>query len=170
MTQREVKVISSQGNIFNLQQPVSLFQNLLAQQNFPTDVSQKIFNCLSDGTERYNVFHRDRFVEKSKKSSEVLHKVKLPLLTNKFIITDITCEKPKHKEKNCPKEITASQRKIDIAKGKGGQLQDILKYDVMGSNMLYDADVMAEHEKSKIIGEIQNLLSEQSILHDLGGT
>ena len=29
---------------------------------------------------------------------------------------------------------------------------------------------MAKHEKSKIIGEIQNLLPEQSILHDLSGT
>ena len=37
------------------------------------------------------------------------------------------------------------------------------------TNMLYDGDVMAKHELSKIIGEIQNLFLEQSILHDLGG-
>ena len=61
-------------------------------------------------------------------------------------------------------------RKIDIAKGKGGELRDILKYDVMESNMLYDGDVMSKYEKSKNIGDIQNLLPEQSILHDLGGT
>ena len=71
-------------------------------------------------------------------------------------------------QKNYPKEIATSQRKIDIAKRKGGQLRDILMYDVTESNMLYDGDVMAKHEKSKIIGEIQNLLPEQSILHDLG--
>ena len=99
MVQRAVKVISSQGNIFTLQQSVSSFRNLLTQQNFLTDVSQNIFNCLSDGTERYNVFQRERFVEESKKMSEIIYKVKLPLLTNKFIITDITCEKPKQKKK-----------------------------------------------------------------------
>ena len=44
-----------------------------------------------------------------------MHKVKLPHLTNKFIITDITCEKPK--QKKCLKEIAALQRKTDIAKG-----------------------------------------------------
>ena len=81
-------MISSQGNCFILQQSVSLFQNLLTQQNIPTDVSQKILNCLPDGTERYKVFHREQFVEKLKKLSKVIHKVKLPP-------TDITCEKPK---------------------------------------------------------------------------
>ena len=90
--------------------------------------------------------------------------MKLPPLTDKFIITDIICENSKQKEKNCPKEIAASQRKIDIAKGKGGKLRD------MESNMLYDGDVMAKHEKSKVIGEIQNLLPEQSSLRDLGET
>ena len=34
--------------------------------------------------------------------------------------------------------------------------------------MLYDGEVMAKHEKSNIIGEIRNLLPEQSILLDLG--
>ena len=163
MVQSAVKVISCQGNIFTLQRSVSWFRNFLTQQNFPTDVSQKILNW-------YKVFHREQFVEKSKTLSEVMHKVKLPPLTNKFIIIDITCEKLKQKEKNCLKEIAASQRKTNIAKGKGGELRDILKYDVVESNMLYDGDVIDKHEQSKIIGEIQCLLPEQSILHDLGGT
>ena len=54
--------------------------------------------------------------------------MKLPPLTNKFIITDITSEKSKQKEKKCPKEIAASERKINIAKGEEGELRDILKY------------------------------------------
>ena len=62
--------------------------------------------------------------------NEVRYKVKLPPLTDKFTITDITCEKPKQKEKNCPKETAASQRKIDIAKENGGEVRDILKCDV----------------------------------------
>ena len=41
---------------------------------------------------------------------------------------------------------------------------------MMKSSMPCDGDVMVEHEKSKNIREIQNLLPEQSILHDLGGT
>ena len=157
MVQQAVKVISSQGNIFTLQQSVSSFRNFLIQQNFPADVSQKSLNCLSEGTERHKFFHRERFAEKSEKLSEVIHKVKLPPLTNKFIITDITCEKSKQKEKYCPKETAASQRKIDNAKGKQGESRDILKYDVMESNMLYCIDVTAKHERSKIIGETQSL-------------
>ena len=102
------------------------------QQNFPTDVSQKVLNWLFDGTERYKVFHRKQFVEESKKLSEVIHKVKLPHLNNKFIITDITCEKLK--QNKCLKEIAASQKKIDMSKAR--ELREILKYDVMKSNML----------------------------------
>ena len=159
-----------QGNIFTLQQSASSFWNLLTQQNFPTDVSQMNLNCLSDDTEKDKVFHREQFIEKSKKVSKVIHKVKLPAVTDKFIITDITCKTSKKKEKNCPKEIAAFQRKIDIAKGKGGKLHNVLKYDVTESNMLYDDDIMTKHKKSKFIGEIQNFLPEQSVLHDLGGT
>ena len=142
---------------------------MLTRKYSPTDVSQKILNCLFDSTERYNAFHIEQFLERSKKSSEVIYKVNLPPLANKFIIKDTTCEKPKQKDKKFPKKMTASQRKVDIAKGKGAELRDILKYDVMESNMLYDGGVMAKHEKSKINGKMQNRLPEQFILHDLRG-
>ena len=133
--QGSVEVISSQGNIFILQQSVSVFQNLLTRQNFLSNVSTRIFNCFSDGTERYK----------------------------------ITFEKPKQKEKSCPNEIAASLENRHC-KRKMRRIARYLKYDVTESNMHYDGDVMAKHEKSKIIGEIQNLLPEQSVLHDLAGT
>ena len=166
MVQQAVKVIPNQENTLALQQSVSSFEILLKQQNFPTDITQKVLNCLSNGTEINKVFRRKPFVEQSKKLSEVIHKVKLAPLTNKFIITDMFCEKPK--QKKCLKEIAASQRKIDIA--KGDKLRGILTYDVMECNMLYDGDVMTKLEQSQIIAEIQNILPEQSTLHDLGGT
>ena len=68
--------------MFTLQSP-SVFRNILTQQNFPTDVSEKILNCLPDGKTRYKDFRKERFVEKSKKLSEVIHKVKLPPLNDK---------------------------------------------------------------------------------------
>ena len=104
---------------------------------------------LSDGRERYKVFHMERFVENSKKLSEVIHKVKLPPLTDKFIITNITCEKPKQKEKYCPKKITALQRKIDTAKGKADEFWDILKHNMTENNMFYDGDVVAKTQEVK---------------------
>ena len=118
MVQRAVKVISSQGNIFTLQQSVSSLRNLLTQQNFPTDVSQKILNCLSEGTERLKVFYRERFVEKSKKLSEVIHKVKLPPLSDKFIITDIICERAKQKEKTGQRKLLHHRGKSTLQKDK----------------------------------------------------
>ena len=122
MVQQAVKVSSSQGNIFSLQQLASSFQNLLTQQNVPTGVPQKNLNCLFNGTERYKVFQRKRFGKKSKKLSEAIHNVMLPPLTNKFSITDIICEKTKQK-KNCPKEIAASQRNIYTTKEKTRQIR-----------------------------------------------
>ena len=86
------------------------------------------------------------------------------------MITDTTCENPKQKEKKRSKGNCCIQKKIDIAKGKEGELRDILKCDVSETNMLCDGDVMVKYEKSKIIAEIQNLLPEQFILHDLDGT
>ena len=58
-------IIKPHGNMFALQYPPAL-RNILTQQNYPTDVSQKILNCLSDGKSRYDIFFKERFVEKSK--------------------------------------------------------------------------------------------------------
>ena len=147
MVQRAVKVISSQGKIFTLQQSVSSFRYLLTQQIFATDVSQKIPNCLTDCTERQKVLHRERFVKNLEKLNEVLRRVTLTPLIDKFIITDITCEKPKQKEEYCLKKIVASQRKIDMK--IAAKFRDILKYDVMESNMLYNGDVTAKTREVK---------------------
>ena len=42
---------------------------------------------------------------------------------------------------------------MDIAKVKGEELSDIQKYDLADNSMLYDGDIMAKHDKSKIVGQ-----------------
>ena len=42
-----------------------------------------------------------------------------------------------------------------------------MKYDLADTNILYDGDIMAKHNKSKLVGQIENLLPEIERLKDL---
>ena len=65
MVKRASGVIGSQGNMFALQSATA-FRNLLTQQNFPTAVSKRVLCCIEDGRERYQIFRKERFIEKTK--------------------------------------------------------------------------------------------------------
>ena len=65
MMNRTLDVIRPKGNMFTLQSS-TVFHKLLTQQNYPSEVSERIFNCIPDGVERYNEFKKEIFVEKSK--------------------------------------------------------------------------------------------------------
>ena len=91
--------------------------------------------------------HRERFVKNLGKLNEDLHRVTLTPLIDKFIITEIICEKPKQKEEYCLEKTAASQRKTDMK--IAAKLRDILKYNVMESNILYNGDVAAKTREVK---------------------
>ena len=93
IVQRAIKVISSQGKHLH-------FTVISA-------IKETRFSTGSDP------------LKSRKKMSQFIHKFKLPPLTNEIIITDIISKIPKQNEnRKKKKEITASQRKIVIAKRK----------------------------------------------------
>ena len=53
MVKRTLDVIRPQGNMFSLQSSPVL-RNILTQQSYPNEVSERILNCIPDGIERYN--------------------------------------------------------------------------------------------------------------------
>ena len=67
-------------------------------------------------------------------------------------------------KKSTPKGKHPKRRKIDIAKAKDAKIFDILKYTLSENNMLYDGNIMAEADKSKIVAR----RSIYQILKNLG--
>ena len=92
MVQRTLEIIQSQGNVFSLHSPPQL-RNMLTQRHYEENLSQRIRNAMSDGQQRYAEFRNERFIKQTKKISDVIHKVKLPILN-----TDMT-SKPDVKNK-----------------------------------------------------------------------
>ncbi|KAH3712618.1 hypothetical protein DPMN_072370 [Dreissena polymorpha] len=52
-----------------------------------------------------------------------------------------------------------AQRSMDIAKERGMSLKQILCHDLISSSPLFDGDLPAHVNKSKLIGEIESRLS-----------
>ena len=81
MVQETLDVIRPQGNMFDLRCS-SLLRNILTQQTYPQEISDKIINCMNDGKIKFAQFRKERFIDKTKKLSDVIPKVKLPSLTD----------------------------------------------------------------------------------------
>ena len=163
MVNKVLNILLPHGNMFLLNDSPCL-RNLLTQQSYQNETSTRMLNCFEDGIERYKLFRNERFVDKIKKLSHVIHKVKLPLLFHDDKKNVIAA---KQHEANDAKENAVFQRQFDIAKAKGENIEDILKYDLADSNMLFDGEIMAKAEKSKIVNEIEDFLVKSDIVTDV---
>ena len=54
-----------------------------------------------------------------------------------------------------PKDMAEAHRAMDIAKERGMNIRDILKYDILSASPLFDGDLPAHVNKSKLVSEIE---------------
>ena len=118
-----------------------------------------------DGQRRYSEFRNERFIEQTKKISDVIHKVKLPSLNaDKTSKPDV---KTKIQDGCTLKDNAVAQRNIDIAKAKGEDLADISKYDICSTNMLFEGELMAAVGKSDLLKPLEESLGREDIIKQI---
>ncbi|KAH3870574.1 hypothetical protein DPMN_033762 [Dreissena polymorpha] len=102
---------------------------------------------------------RERIVEKAKQISSSISKRKLPKFTyhlKQSLLTSTAILK----ERKAPSanDMADAQRSMDIAKERGMSLKQILPHDLISSSPLFDGDLPANVNKSKLIGENESRL------------
>ena len=132
--------------------PVPL-HNVLTRQAVDREVAVRLLKCLDNGRRVYRSYRQERFVEKTKKMSTTISKLKLPKLTDQSKTTPPTVMK--EKKDISSKDVAEAQRSMDIAKERGMDLGQILTHDVLTSSPLFDGDLPAHATKSVLVGEIE---------------
>ena len=59
------------------------------------------------------------------------------------------------------KDIGKSQRKIDISKAKGYDTKEILTYDCLTENMLFDGRSTSKPDKEALVTELEKTLNKE---------
>ena len=60
-------------------------------------------------------------------------------------------------KKTTAKLITKSTKEIDIAKSRGVELVELLQYDHLGGNTLFEGDELKNHDKAEILQELEKI-------------
>ena len=63
------------------------------------------------------------------------------------------------------KDITKTQRLIDIAKRRGASLSDILRHDLLTNDVLFDSDFTVKPAKHVMTENLRHIWIKKKILH-----
>ncbi|KAH3832373.1 hypothetical protein DPMN_105658 [Dreissena polymorpha] len=138
--------------------PVPL-HNLLTKLAVDKEVAVRLFKCIENDKRVYRAYRQKRIVEKAKNISSTISKKKLPRFTD-HLKQSLLTSKAILKERKAPSsnDMADAQRSMDIAKERGMPLKQKLSHDLISSSPLFDGDVPAHVNKSKLIGEIGSRL------------
>ena len=66
----------------------------------------------------------------------------------------------KVKRKATEKLIAKSTKEFDIAKSRGVELKELLQYNHLGGNTLFEGDELKKHNKAQILPELEKHLEK----------
>ena len=113
------------------------------------DIRKDMLNAVEKGKEKYLAIRRERFIEKSARISSTIHRTSLKPM--KSIHT-----KPQKTIKTTLKGMNIAERNIEIARERGLKTENLLKYDVVPSPLLFDDEgIMTKPTKSQLVQELE---------------
>ena len=139
------------GNPFELVAPTKL-HNISSGQVVSTDSSKRLLGYFEDGKRRYNLFREERYIKKSKRFSDKISRVGLPRFDSKG-------QKQKMDSKPIIKKVANAQKQIDVARARGFTMKEILSFDHLISNILFDEDLTTKPNKSELVKQLEKKLS-----------
>ena len=71
-------------------------------------------------------------------------------------------------KKATEKLITKSTKEFDIAKSRGVELKELLQYDHLGGNTLFEGDELKKHNKAEILQELEKSLEKNDYSNSIG--
>jgi len=135
--------------------PVPL-HNLLTKLSVDRQVAARLLKYLENGERVYRSYRREMLVEKTKKMSTTIAKRKLPRFNDQPQHTPAIILK--EKKDLSSKDMAEAQRNMDIATERGMDIRQILTHDVLSATPLFDGDLPAQVNNSKLVSEIERRL------------
>ncbi len=137
------------GSPLSSQDASKTLANLVTKEVMPEDIKNDMLNAFAGRSKKYLVFRKERFIEKATHIGNTIHCTHLR--TMNAIRT-----KPQKTNKTTVKERNIAESNIDIARGVGLTTEELLKYDVAPSTVMFDdGGIMTKPGKTLLIKELE---------------
>jgi len=144
--------LGGKGNIQNRDVKVLLYKQFNDLIDFAYSDSAR--KCLM-GKEAYEHFHHERFITRNVRLDSLISRRKIQTMIS------IRNSKLKPTVKQTVRQVNITDKSIDIARHRLITTSELLKYDVVPSPMIFDADGYMTHpEKSLLIRELELVLTD----------
>ncbi|KAG1674175.1 FAD-dependent oxidoreductase domain-containing protein 2 [Nymphon striatum] len=116
------------------------------------EIRNDVLNASERDKKKYEAFHNERILSKTLKISATIHRMNLKTMIS-------IKNKSTRTTKKVIREMNMTEKSIEIARDRGLATEDLLKYDVLPSPMLFDDHgLMTKPEKSQLIRELEDKL------------
>lgn len=130
--------------------------NIVTKEVMSDDIRSQLLSLKETSAELYKKFRQERIVEKSKQICDRIPRVNLKTFNSIHEVQHHTY----HVKKQQSKEVAVGQRILDIASERKYDFRELLKYDLVPNNFLFDANgLMTKPHKSSLMQELEKTLS-----------
>ena len=123
---------------------------------------ERLLQYFDHSKKEYSSFRKERFISKEKSLSYSIKRVNLPSFLLKVNDQKNTTQTIKSIEKLTMKKMSKCTKDLDIAKKRGFQLHELLIYDHLEENVLFEKDELRKPNKSILIQTLEASYLEHS--------
>ena len=124
-------------------------QNFATKELMSDNIRNDMLNAYTKGKEKYLTFRKERFLQKTTRISNTIHRANLKTMKT-------VRNKPQKTIKKTVKEMNIAERNIEIARERGLSTTDLLNYDVVPSPVLFDYEgLITKPAKSQLVKELE---------------
>lgn len=136
--------------------------HILTQEIVTNEIKESLLNMYDAGKKLYAEFRRERFVEKSKKLTDTIHRHNMKSFKNLH-----SNMKPEDIKRTDPKkELAKAQKVIDIARVREYDMKHLFTYDLVSTSYLFDAKgFMSNPQKSLLCTELEKSLAPDDYIN-----
>lgn len=125
------------------------------------ETKEAFLNVFDDGNDLFKTFWNERFKEKSKPISAVIHKAMLPSFDSQPQFNPLL---PETSKSQSMKSKLRGEKIIDLARERGYPLEKLLSYDIVDNHFLFDGDgLLTKTDKSSLVVELEKILGKSRI-------
>ena len=153
--QNMMEYIESKENPFSMSSEQRL-HNILTQEIMSESIRDNLLNVFENGQVQFNQFRDKRFVERSEKISDTIHRNNIK--TFKSIRKSSEVQKDSGKLKVLKRDMLAAQKIIDLARVRNFDDKKLFEYSLVPSCYLFDeSGLMIEPNKSELVRELERI-------------
>ena len=147
--------VNARGNPLLVLAPNIPLYNFVTKQIIKVKVKARILKPLENGETAYQKICKDRYMDKSKKLSATISKVKLPAFAAQFNLEKVNTDIDSIKAATSIKDIASAQRDAEIATLCGISPRELYAHDLLQYSPLFFGEFTTKPDKAQLIAELE---------------